>query len=393
MRQSGTFRVLAGLNLAAALFAQSGSPITREGRYWVQTLSGSVPAITASRMHVITEGNVVLKGASDGKLVYSVKARVKARNEREAESLLRSFEVKTKSSGAWLYFTLLPPPRVVNGPDVTLAVPRALRQTWIETRGGSVLASDLDGELRAESAGGRIDIDRLGAAATVRTGGGEVHVGRVAGPVQCYSGGGSIRVENTGADSSFETAGGEIFIRETHGPVRASTAGGNIRIERSGGMVFARTAGGLIEVEQSEGVVTAESSGGSIQVNAANGVRCESSGGTIRLRNVAGAVRAVTSAGSILAELLSGNRIEDSTLSTHDGDITVVIASNIPLTVRARNESAGSIGRIISDFPEIRVKPVAPGIAPVTADGSLNGGGPVLRIVVTSGTIYLRRGR
>ena len=393
MKQSATFRFLAGLNTVAAVFAQSGSPITREGSYWVQTLNGSVPANAASRVRVITEGNVVVKGSSDGKLIYSVKARVKARNEREAEFLLRSFDVKTRNSGAWLYFTLLPPPRVVNGPDVTLAVPRNLQQTWIETRGGSVVASDLGGELRAVSAGGRIEIDRINAAATLRTGGGEIQVGHVTGPVQCYSGGGAIRVESTGVNSSFETAGGDIFIRETRGDVHTSTAGGNIRIERSGGMVFARTAGGLIEVQQSEGAVTAESSGGAIQVNAANGVRCESAGGAIRLRNVAGAVRAMTSAGSILAELLSGNRIEDSTLSTNDGDITVFIASNIPLTVRARNESAGSIGRIISDFPEIRTKPGAPGIAPVTAEGSLNGGGPVLRIVVTSGTIYLRRER
>lgn len=393
MKLSATSRILATFVLPAAAFSQGNSPITREGRYWVQTISGSVPASGASRMRVITEGNVVLRGDSGGKLVYSAKVRVKARSEKEAGVILRSFEAKTKTTGPWMYFTLLPPPQIVNSPEVTLTVPRELAQTWIETRGGNVLASDLDGELRAESAGGRIDIDRINAAARVRTGGGEIHVGRVAGAVHCYSGGGSIRAESAGADSVFETAGGEIVIREARGPVRASTAGGNIRVERSAGTVFARTAGGLIEVQQSEGAVTAESSGGAIQVNAAKGVLCESSGGTIRLRNVAGALRATTSAGSILAELLSGNRIEDSTLSTNGGDITVFIASNIPLTVRARNESAGTVGRIISDFPEIRVRSAGMGSAPVIAEGALNGGGPVLRIIVTGGTIYLRRER
>jgi len=101
-------------------------------------------------------------------------------------------------------------------------------------------------------------------------------------------------------------------------------------------------------------------------------------------------MRANTAAGSILAELLSGNHIQDSTLSTNAGDITVFIASNIPLTVLARNESGGSMGRIISEFPEIHLTPVANGAVAV-AEGTLNGGGPVLRIHVTGGTIYLRR--
>ncbi len=182
------------------------------------------------------------------------------------------------------------------------------------------------------------------------------------------------------------------MVREAKGTVHATTAGGNIRVDRADGPVFARTAAGLIQVQQASGEVTAESSGGAIQVGAANGVRCDSAAGAIWLRNVAGSLRASTSAGSILTELLAGNRIQDSTLSTNAGDITVFIASNLPLTVLARNESGSAAGRIVSDFPEIRVRPVAQaGANPVIAEGSLNGGGPVLRINVIGGTIYLRR--
>jgi hypothetical protein len=176
------------------------------------------------------------------------------------------------------------------------------------------------------------------------------------------------------------------------GPVHAATAGGNIRVDRALSTVFARTAAGLIQVQQADGAVTAESYGGAIQVNAANGVQCDSTGGPIRLRNVGGPLRASTASGSILAELLSGNRIENSTLSTNAGDITVFIASNLPLTVAARNESMGALGRIISDFPEIHVRPASQaGASPVVGEGALNGGGPVLHINVVGGTIYLRR--
>jgi hypothetical protein len=143
-------------------------------------------------------------------------------------------------------------------------------------------------------------------------------------------------------------------------------------------------------VEQADGPVTAESSGGAIQVNSANGVRCESGGGAIRLRNVAGAVHAFANSGSILAELVSGVGMADSILSTNAGDITVLIPSNLALTVQAINESGGS-GRIHSDFPQVHTQAAgAPG-GPLTAAGALNGGGPVLRVNVMGGTIYLRK--
>jgi hypothetical protein len=177
--------------------------------------------------------------------------------------------------------------------------------------------------------------------------------------------------------------------------VQASTGGGNIRIERAASTVVARTAGGLIQVEQADGPVTAESSGGAIQVNSANGVRCESAGGAIRLRNVAGAVHAFANSGSIMAELVSGvdasgRAMADSILSTNAGDITVLIPSNLALTVQAVNESGGS-GRINSDFPQVHVQAGGPPGGPLMARGALNGGGPLLRVNVMGGTIYFRR--
>ena len=143
--------------------------------------------------------------------------------------------------------------------------------------------------------------------------------------------------------------------------------------------------------------MTAESSGGAIQVNSANGVRCESAGGAIRLRNVAGAVHAFANSGSILAELVGGRDsrkgMADSILSTNAGDITVLIPSNLALTVQAINESGGS-GRINSDFPQVRPRSGgSAGRGPLMAEGALNGGGPVLRVNVMGGTIYLRRAK
>jgi len=376
---------------APALLGQAETPVTREGRFWVRSISGSVPIGTAERFRLDTTGNVVLRGEAGSGANYTLKLRVEARDAREAAALFRQVEVRSRNQNGLAYLVVSPPRRISEAPELTLAVPRVLREVRIETRGGNVQASDLDGQVEAHSLGGRITVDGIRGAAEIRTGGGDIQVGSVAGPLRCYSGGGVIRVQNGGAECWLETAGGEIFLHDANGPVHASTAGGNIRIDRSAAAVFARTAAGLIQVQQAGGLVTAESSGGAIQVSAANGVRCDSAGGAIRLRNVAGALRASTSAGSIMAELANGNRMEDSSLSTNAGDVTVFISSNLPVTVLARNQSVGA-GRIISDFPQIRVRQTGDAAAvPVVAEGALNGGGPTLRINVIGGTIYLRK--
>lgn len=378
--------------LAPLAHTQSQPQVTREGKYWVRTITGVATGIPMEHFRLDTVGNVVVQGDNDKNQVrYKIKARVMARDAREAEAILRQFEAKARTQGGWTFFSVTPPRNIAESPELTMSVPRDLRQVWIETRGGNVQAMNLDGEVEARSGGGTIAVDGVKGRAGINTGGGDVQVGTIGGSVRCYSGAGVIRARNVGADSWFETAGGEIFVHQVNGPLHAATAGGNIRVDRAAGTVFARTAAGLIEVQQADGTVTAESSGGAIQVNAANGVRCDSTGGAIRLRNVMGTMHASTAMGSILAELLSGNHIQDSTLSTNAGDITVFISSNVPLTVMARNESAGTMGRIISDFPEIQPRGSLLGYSPVVAQGALNGGGPLLRITVVGGTIYLRR--
>jgi hypothetical protein len=103
-------------------------------------------------------------------------------------------------------------------------------------------------------------------------------------------------------------------------------------------------------------------------------------------------LRAATDVGSILAELMRGSGFQDSILSTGAGDITVYIPSNMALTVKAMNEN-GPGGRIVSEFSEVMVRRAAAAAArqAVTAEGAINGGGPILRLTSTGGTIYLKR--
>ncbi len=79
-------------------------------------------------------------------------------------------------------------------------------------------------------------------------------------------------------------------------------------------------------------------------------------------------------------------------MNTAVGDITVFIPSKVAVSIQALSDGGNRTPRILSDFPEIRVKsPRSRYSGPITAEGSLNGGGPLLRITANSGGVYLRR--
>ena len=357
--------------------------LLREGGYWVEATSGSVPAPPSGHMRIVTTGSVAVKGVPQDKVQYTVRKRVRARTEAEARRLLSG--VRVVSAGALKVNQAPDHPASV---DLEVQLPRPVKQTSVFTRGGNVTITDLDGSVEVESVGGNLEVDRVGGAAILKTGGGEIRIGQISGPLRCISGGGSIRVQRTGGEAWLQTAGGEIHVAESGGSVHASTAGGNILVERAGSFVTASTAGGRIQVHEARGAVSAENSGGSIEVGSARNVRLESTGGAIRLKGSSGAIQAATDVGNIMAEFVAGVPIRDSLLSTGAGDVTVFIPSNLALTVKAQNRT-GRAARVVSEFPEIfPARTVA-----AVSEGSLNGGGPVLTISATRGTIYLRRQR
>jgi len=375
---------------ALLAFAQE-APIRREGAHWVQVVTGSIAIPPDCRLKVDSRGPVTLRGQATDRVTYTVKKRVRARSEAEARKLLQAANVRATARNGLAVIAFTPRLGPAVSGEMELSSRHDLQSVILATSGGDVQVYDIQGTVHAETGGGLIQMDRIGSDAVANTGGGEIRFGAIGGSIRCVSGGGSIQVDRVGRESWLETAGGDIFVRETGGPIHTTTAGGNIQIQRAAAMVSARTSGGRIEVLHAKGIVLADNSGGSIQVGSASGVRVASAGGSIRLRGSSGSLRAVTDVGSILADVIAG--MQDSILSTGAGDITVYIPSNLPVTVKALNES-GPQGRIISEFSEILVRNAAEAARErVLAEGTLNGGGPVLRLTSTGGTIYVKRQR
>jgi len=376
--------------LSLAALAQERSAITREGQYWVDAVTGS--AAVRETVRATTQGAVSVQGISGAKMVtYTLKRRARAATEAEARALFEGIKLKTSEQGGATRLEVLVSKRGRASADLKLRVPRRLRETTVETGGGAITASDLDGALRAETGGGRIEVDRVQGAVTVRTGGGAVRLGRIGGKLECFSGGGAITAESLGAEAGLNTGGGSILVREAKAPVRARTTGGSIRIERAARGVQVAAGSGLIDIVEAGGPVAVETGSGSIKIRSAANVRCESGAGTIRLEAVSGTVRAEAGAGNIVAGFSGARKLENSALRTNKGDITVLIPSNLAVTVEATNNTPGA-QRIVSDFREIRAR-LQEGNSGSEASGSINGGGAVLRLSSSSGTIYLRRQR
>jgi hypothetical protein len=357
---------------------------TREGNYWVQMTSGTIPVASSGRLRVSSQGAIEARGTAGGEINYSLKKRVRAQTEAEARRLLSEFRVRAERKGDWTWLVVTHPERGAASSELKLQAPRGLRHSVLETRAGAVSAYDLDGRVEVETGGGQVRLDQIASNVTVRTGGGGVRFGRIGGSLRCLSGGGPIHADHVGGEAFLESAGGEIVVVEAGGPVVTSNAGGNIRVERAASNVTARTIEGLIDILWAGGLVRAETGAGSVKVAAATrGAQVETSAGTIQLRGVSGPLRVSTASGSILAELMSGNLLEDSVLNAGSGDITVSIPSNFAVTLQVHRQSA--TGGIVSEFPALRL--AGKGVL----EGALNGGGPLLKISTAGGKVYLRR--
>jgi len=125
--------------------------------------------------------------------------------------------------------------------------------------------------------------------ADVETAGGPIFVSNLDGQVRAHTSGGPIRVEDVGGDMDVSTSGGPISIERNSGRVRAHTSGGPIEIREARGAVNASTAGGPVDaslVAQPKDQWRLTTSGGAINVSLKRDIHVDldasTSGGRVR---------------------------------------------------------------------------------------------------------------
>ena len=98
----------------------------------------------------------------------------------------------------------------------------------IDTQGGHITVGDVAGTLRATTSGGHITTGNIAGDAVLRTGGGQIYAGHIAGTAALDSGGGNIHIEGAGSSVTADTAGGGIVLRQADAPLRVSANPGGI---------------------------------------------------------------------------------------------------------------------------------------------------------------------
>lgn len=396
LKQLSKFAGIALLLWSLACAAQNTqSRFFRDGSNWAQESSGSLNAARNLRVKV-DSGAVKVQGGSQQAITYVFHSVSNSSSEDKARRALESYKISAYVRGDTAYITAEDEGghrnRCVG--DFVINVPREIQNVKVETDGGSVMVNSIAGSVAAETGGGSIKLDDIGGSVAAETGGDSIEVGTVGGDVSIQTGGGRIMIRSAKGKINASTGGGDMVILSGLQGAILEAGGGNIQVKQCTGKLRVSTGGGNIDLGDIIGPVEMETGGGSIRLASAKGpVRAETGAGRIELNGVPSAT-AETGAGGIVAKFIgSGGERTDSTLETSAGDITVYIAPNVAITVRADIEAANGHS-IRSDFSDIHVnaeksdwgEPRA-----VTAEGNLNGGGPTLKLRTTTGDIRIMR--
>jgi DUF4097 and DUF4098 domain-containing protein YvlB len=367
--------------------------VSREGGSWAQEITGSLSA--AKNLHVKVDlGTVRVQGGSRSAINYVIRNRSYSGSEDKARREFDSYKVNTYVRGdtVWIVGDWQGGRAQRFSSEFSIDVPRRMDWVKVETDGGSVTTAGISGRVDATSGGGTIRLDDIGGNVNAETGGGGIDAGTIGGDLSLRTGGGGIKVGSAKGRINAESGGGSVTVISGMQEATLETGGGSIQVERCAGRVKASTGGGSIELGDIGGPAEIETGGGSIRLASAKGpVRAETGGGSIELNGVPSA-RAETGAGGIVAKFITGGDRSDSSLETSAGDITVYLAPSLSISVRASIEVANG-HNIHTDFSEIRVSSEGGDYGPktVTAEGNLNGGGPVLKVRTTTGDITIRR--
>ena len=196
---------------------------------------------------------------------------------------------------------------------------------------------------------------------------------------------GGISVADLTGDVRVRSSGGNLCFRSITGTVWGHTSGGSIEAINVAGDVQVRTSGGSIRFGAIRGFISGRTSGGSIKaVDCNEGVDVRTSGGGIWLGGISKNVTARTSGGSIQAVMKTQPQSECS-LRTSGGQITLTLIPDVAVDLEAKTSG----GRVSTDFA---VESTIQGKVPKNRlEGSINGGGPLLKLRTSGGNIHLQK--
>jgi hypothetical protein len=207
-------------------------------------------------------GSITVTGSDTNGAIIKMFVRRGNRYLQASDTDLRNFEIKIEKSGNKVIASakrlqsnsnILRP----NNESISfeVSVPRNF-QVNVNTSGGSIRLTDLEGELSGRTSGGSIRLNKLIGDIDVRTSGGSITIEGSSGKISARTSGGSVTASNSEGVLDFSTSGGSVRLNNLAGEVSASTSGGSIRayIVSLAGDLSLRTSGGSITATVPKGL-------------------------------------------------------------------------------------------------------------------------------------------
>ncbi len=215
----------------------------------------------------------------------------------------------------------------------------------------------------------------------------DISVANITGDVNAETFRAGLRLQDITGRVDGRTSLGNIDLKAFHGDAVLQTTVGNIGIADGTGDVKTKTSAGNLQVVQVIGAVNGRTSGGNIILRGCKGgADLKNAGGSIEVEND-GPVLAKNAGGSIRCHLqeVSENQSLLLDLETTGGSINVSLVPDIDATVEAKVLG----GSVTTEFP---VTVEASGtVKPDQLQGTINGGGPLLKLRSVGGNIILRK--
>jgi hypothetical protein len=183
---------------------------------------------------------------------------------------------------------------------------------------------------------------------------------------------------------NLNTSGGDIAVASLKGDVRARTSGGSLQFERIDGDIDGHTSGGDIILTEGTARAKLGTSGGNIHIEHAGGpIEVATSGGDIVINSVAQLISATTSGGNVKATLTEPLK-QDTVLSTSGGDVRVHIVKGAGFQL----DASTSGGDVNAEGLTLTID--KGGVGKSRLVGSVNGGGPRLKLRSSGGDITIK---
>ncbi len=409
-----------------SLGSSQAQELKKSGRYFVAEIDRSFKVGKTGNLHIFDIRGDVEVSAWEKREVHVMEVKkIDAFTRKEAETVLQKSKSNYRQEGDNIeiggeYFS-----RHGVHSDFKVQVPAGFNID-IQTRGGNVSATGLNGSVEMRTSGGDIELKDMGGVINAKTSGGDISLKNcsnvisvktsggdlrlldIGGELRAKTSGGNISLDRANAGVELYTSGGSIELSHVKGTARAHTSGGDIQVMSVNGDVEVSTSGGDIEFRDVGGRLDASTSGGDIDgENASGSVTVATSGGSLRLKDIRGGVQGKTSGGDIDVEvtLKDFSKRHAIDLATAGGEITLYLPEKIPARIQAeiRLTDRWEDYNIYSDFP---LKSSEQGEEEggkksrwhrarryVTAEGEINGGGDLIELSTTNGDIRIKKSK